>query len=160
MYFFFFYKMPWPHFSCTCVSQSHEIRKGIFYCCDKESTLISLLKFVLYFETVSSHYPCRAFFYSPSCQWQLPPGQSATAKCFNKTVEKMAPPHPLIEVDEERKKELMMEKRLRACRVNIIPRVYWYISFLLAEPVYPFLPQPPTKFLNCSTSNLGLVLIF
>ena len=28
-----------------------------------------------------------------------------------------------MELDMERKKELMMEKKLRACRVNIIPRV-------------------------------------
>ena len=28
-----------------------------------------------------------------------------------------------MEIDAERKKELMMEKKLRACRVNIIPRV-------------------------------------
>ena len=28
-----------------------------------------------------------------------------------------------MEIDSERKKELLMEKKLRACRVNIIPRV-------------------------------------
>ena len=36
------------------------------------------------------------------------------------------PPLPSTDVsdlDEERKKELIMEKKLRACRVNIIPRV-------------------------------------
>ena len=36
------------------------------------------------------------------------------------------PPHPDMEIvgmDQERKKELVMEKRLRAARVNIIPRV-------------------------------------
>jgi hypothetical protein len=34
-------------------------------------------------------------------------------------------PHPMTEaeIDEERKTELIMEKKLRACRVNIIPRV-------------------------------------
>ena len=38
----------------------------------------------------------------------------------------MMPPLPSTDVsdlDEERKKELIMEKKLRACRVNIIPRV-------------------------------------
>ena len=39
------------------------------------------------------------------------------------------PDHPALrkpsngELDEERKQELIMEKRLRACRVSIIPKV-------------------------------------
>jgi hypothetical protein len=33
------------------------------------------------------------------------------------------PDMDIVGLDEERKKELVMEKRLRACRVNIIPRV-------------------------------------
>ena len=43
--------------------------------------------------------------------------------------EGMMPPLPNTidssDLDEERKKELIMEKKLRACRVNIIPRVSW-----------------------------------
>ena len=39
------------------------------------------------------------------------------------------PDHPVLrkfssgELDEERKQELIMEKKLRACRVSIIPKV-------------------------------------
>ena len=39
------------------------------------------------------------------------------------------PDHPMLrkfssgELDEERKQELIMEKKLRACRVSIIPKV-------------------------------------
>ena len=33
------------------------------------------------------------------------------------------PDMDIVGLDEERKKELVMEKQLRACRVNIIPRV-------------------------------------
>jgi hypothetical protein len=33
------------------------------------------------------------------------------------------PETDIVGLDEERKKELVMEKRLGACRVNIIPRV-------------------------------------
>ena len=37
------------------------------------------------------------------------------------------PPLPENDIDEERKKELIMEKKLRACRVNIIQRVRAFI---------------------------------
>jgi len=45
-------------------------------------------------------------------------------------------PHPdpdCVGLDEERKKELLMEKKLRACRVNILPRNGGYLS----EPCTP-----------------------
>ena len=32
-------------------------------------------------------------------------------------------PQPTVEVDLERKEELILAKQLRACRVNILPRV-------------------------------------
>ena len=35
-----------------------------------------------------------------------------------------------MEIDSERKKELVMEKKLRACRVNIIPRVIIFQKWL------------------------------
>ena len=47
--------------------------------------------------------------------------------------EGMMPPLPSTDssdLDEERKKELIMEKKLRACRVNIIPRVNALFSIL------------------------------
>jgi len=46
-------------------------------------------------------------------------------------------------VNEERKKELVMEKRLRACRVNIIPRNGGYLSDpYIPPPVIKQKPQP------------------
>jgi len=49
-------------------------------------------------------------------------------------------PHPVTEaeIDEERKTELIMEKRLRACRVNIIPRNGGYFD-------KPNIPPPVSK---------------
>ena len=44
------------------------------------------------------------------------------------------PPLPENDIDEERKKELIMEKKLRACRVNIIQRVrafIWNVNLIL-----------------------------
>ena len=69
-----------------------------------------------------------------------------------------------MEIDIVRKKELLMEKKLRACRVNILPRVsvysndynYNYIIFTIINikmiflsrpgdisPPAPHLPSPP-----------------
>ena len=40
------------------------------------------------------------------------------------------------DLDEERKKELIMEKKLRACRVNIIQRVINKLIFDKNENIY------------------------
>ena len=37
------------------------------------------------------------------------------------------------DLDEERKKELIMEKKLRACRVNIISRVSISVSISVSD---------------------------
>ena len=45
------------------------------------------------------------------------------------------PPLPENDIDEERKKELIMEKKLRACRVNIIQRVrafIWNVNLIMS----------------------------
>jgi len=34
------------------------------------------------------------------------------------------PPHPIVELDLDRKEELILAKQLRACRVNILPKPY------------------------------------
>ena len=39
------------------------------------------------------------------------------------------PPHPTVELDVERKEELILAKQLRACRVSILPRVGSSSSF-------------------------------
>ena len=44
------------------------------------------------------------------------------------------------DLDEERKKELIMEKKLRACRVNIIQRVSTHLHSYRGEVVSPRLP--------------------
>ena len=43
------------------------------------------------------------------------------------------------DLDEERKKELIMEKKLRACRVNIIQRVSTHLHSDRGEVVSPHL---------------------
>eukprot|EP00090_Calanus_glacialis_P011576 TRINITY_DN19954_c0_g1_i4.p1 TRINITY_DN19954_c0_g1~~TRINITY_DN19954_c0_g1_i4.p1 ORF type:complete len:329 (+),score=75.25 TRINITY_DN19954_c0_g1_i4:56-1042(+) len=48
------------------------------------------------------------------------------------------PDMDIVGLDEERKKELVMEKRLRACRVNIIPRDRGYFT-------EPDIPPPVSK---------------
>ena len=45
----------------------------------------------------------------------------------NTVIRGSMPPLPENDIDEERKKELIMEKKLRACRVNIIQRVRAFI---------------------------------
>ena len=44
------------------------------------------------------------------------------------------------DLDEERKKELIMEKKLRACRVNIIQRVSTHLHSYRGAVVSPRLP--------------------
>ena len=41
------------------------------------------------------------------------------------------PHNDTCDLDEERKKELIMEKKLRACRVNIISRVSDLTSYVI-----------------------------
>merc|ERR1712012_583477 len=58
----------------------------------------------------------------------------------------MMPPLPSTDVsdlDEERKKELIMEKKLRACRVNIIPRTAGYFADAPLPPPRPVSKKPP-----------------
>jgi len=55
-------------------------------------------------------------------------------------------PHPMTEaeIDEERKTELIMEKKLRACRVNIIPRTGGYFKETVIPPPVSKRPPKPT----------------
>ena len=40
-------------------------------------------------------------------------------------------PHPLKDIDLERKEELIMAKQLRAARVTILPKVGWICSSMM-----------------------------
>jgi hypothetical protein len=48
----------------------------------------------------------------------------------------MYPDMDTVELDTERKKELVMEKRLRAARVNIIPRVWNIFSDIFSSYIF------------------------
>ena len=57
---------------------------------------------------------------------------SCSVPVLSVRLDKMPPlPHTdTCDLDEERKKELIMEKKLRACRVNILPRVSLMIAMI------------------------------
>ena len=61
------------------------------------------------------------------------------------------------DLDEERKKELIMEKKLRACRVNIIQRVRYPLDCYRGEgmcsPLAVFISSMPVQILVAIVSS-------
>eukprot|EP00092_Neocalanus_flemingeri_P053231 GFUD01062505.1.p1 GENE.GFUD01062505.1~~GFUD01062505.1.p1 ORF type:complete len:530 (+),score=118.84 GFUD01062505.1:81-1670(+) len=65
-------------------------------------------------------------------------------------------PHPETDLDAERKEELIMEKRLRACRVNIIPRNGGYLHIPPPVNKKPPPPAPSPSAVEKATNPIAL----
>merc|ERR1712038_1483979 len=80
---------------------------------------------------------------------------SCSVPVLSVRLDKMPPlPHTAdpCDLDEERKKELIMEKKLRACRVNIISRPGGYFSGAPPPPPVVKKPPAPTPIPSCPSA--------